>query len=89
MYCQAPKCYEMAGCSCGNENTQWSEFENHLWCDQCKKDFVPEHQGIFDGPIPLHLIRMFGMRFDRIIIATGKLEKFDYASGKSITPPKL
>lgn len=81
VYCQSPKHYEMAACDCGNEDTQWSEFEQHLWCEKCQKDFIPAHNGIFDGPIPMHLAQMMGMRFDRIIIATGKIERFDELSG--------
>lgn len=26
VYCMPPKAYEMADCSCGNQDTQWSEF---------------------------------------------------------------
>lgn len=76
VYCMPPKAYEMAGCSCGNQDTQWSEFENHLWCETCQKDFVPEHNGIFDGPIPAHLAEMIGIRFDRVTIETGEVERF-------------
>lgn len=76
VYCMPPKAYEMAGCSCGNQDTQWSEFENYLWCEKCQKDFIPEHNGILDGPIPVHLAEMMGIRFDRVIIETGEVERF-------------
>ncbi|MBU2772434.1 hypothetical protein HMI48_00385 [Acidithiobacillus ferrooxidans] len=82
VYCQSPKIYEIAPCDCGNEDTQWSEFEHHLWCEKCQKDFVPAHNGIFDGPIPARAAAMLGVRFDRVILATEKLDRFDIGMGK-------
>ena len=76
VYVMPPVAYDLPGCSCGNMDTQWSEFERHLWCEKCQKDFVPEHNGIFDGPIPAHLADLMGVRFDRIIIETGEVEWF-------------
>lgn len=51
-YIQPPRVFDIAPCSCGNADTQWSEYEGHLWCAKCEKDFIPEHTGIFSGPIP-------------------------------------
>lgn len=76
-YAQPPSVFEMAACSCGNHDTQWSEYEKHLWCDKCQKDFLPEHGGIFDGPIPVAAARMMGVSFDRINLVTNRLEVFD------------
>lgn len=75
-YVQAPSVYEMAPCACGNKDTQWSEYAKHLWCDRCQIDFIPEHAGIFDGPILLHTAQMFGICFDRINLLTGEVEPF-------------
>lgn len=50
-YLQPPKKFDVAPCECGNIDTDWSEYKDHLWCEVCKKDFIPEHRGIFDGPI--------------------------------------
>lgn len=80
VYCQAPKVYEMAPCDCGNEDTQWSEFEGHLWCEVCQKDFIPKGNGIFDGPIPMHLSHLMGIRFDRIIILSGEVELYNMST---------
>lgn len=77
VYCMPPKDFEVAECSCGNQDTQWSKFEDHLWCDRCQKDFIPDHYGILDGPIPMQLAGMMGIRFDRVIIGTGEVERFD------------
>jgi len=76
-YCMPPKAFEVAECSCGNQDTQWSEFEDRLWCDRCQKDFIPEHYGILGGPLPIHLAEMMGIRFDRVIIETGEVERFN------------
>jgi hypothetical protein len=79
-YCMPPKAFEMAPCSCGNTDTQWSEYENHLWCEKCQKDFIPRHAGILDGPVLAHVAEMMGIRFDRVIIETGEIERFNSAT---------
>jgi len=76
VYVQPPSMYEIAPCSCGNEATQWSEFRHHLWCGKCGKDFVPEHNGIFDGPIPVMACLMLGISFDRFNLETRQIEPF-------------
>lgn len=76
-YLQSPIVYEMAACACGNADTQWSEYAKHLWCSRCCIDFVPEHAGIFDGPIPVNLCAMMGISFDRMNMETGKVEPFE------------
>lgn len=73
-YAQPPRAFEVAPCACGNNETQWSEFQKHLWCDKCQKDFIPEHNGIFDGPVLVGVCRMFGIVFDRINLETQQLE---------------
>lgn len=65
VYIMAPSAYAIAPCSCGNKDTQWSEYEGHLWCEKCQKDFVPEHNGIFDGPIPTSAAALMGISFAR------------------------
>ena len=73
VYCMEPNAYDIAPCSkCGGRNITWSEFKDYLWCFDCSIDFIPEHYGIFDGPIPIHLCEMMGTKFDRIEIATKK-----------------
>lgn len=72
-YVQRPKEYEMAGCECGNEDPDWSEWREHLWCAKCKKDFIPKHNGIFDGPVAVNASELMGIYFDRIDLKTNKL----------------
>lgn len=76
-YMQSPSIYEIAPCACGNTATQWSEFKGRLWCDRCAVDFVPAHNGIFDGPIPVSVAGMLGMSFDRFNLETGQVERFE------------
>jgi hypothetical protein len=80
-FIQPPDRFNMAGCLCGNERTKWSEFENHLWCDRCQKDFIPAHNGIFDGPIPVRTTELLGISFDRINLETSKREVFSIKEG--------
>jgi hypothetical protein len=79
-YIQQPDMHEIAACACGNQKTQWSEYKDHLWCDKCEKDFIPEHSGIFSGPIPIMASRMLGLSFDRFNIITEQAEILDESS---------
>lgn len=76
-YIQQPAQFEIAACDCGNTQTQWSEYAKHLWCGKCQKDFIPAHNGIFDGPIPTGAAAMLGISFDRFNLETQKVERFD------------
>jgi hypothetical protein len=78
-YVQAPSMYGIAPCACGNSETQWSEFKGHLWCDKCRIDFVPGHNGIFDGPIGIATCGILGISFDRINLETNEIEPFEIA----------
>lgn len=76
-YVMPPSAYEIAPCACGNGDTQWSEFKGRLWCSKCEIDFVPEHGGVFDGPIPAATCGLLGMSFDRINLETNEIEPFE------------
>lgn len=73
-YLSPPKVYEVAPCSCGNQDTQWSEYEAHIWCENCQKDFIPQHNGIFSGPLLLKTAQMMGLSFDRFNLETNQVE---------------
>ena len=77
VYVGSPSMYDIAPCSCGNTETQWSEYSKHLWCSKCEKDFVPEHDGVFGGPILANIAGLLGICFDRVNITTGKVVKFN------------
>jgi len=76
VYLMQPDGFDISPCECGNRATQWSEYENHLWCANCKSDFVPEHWGILDGPVPVGLCKLMGLTFDRLNLITGEIEPF-------------
>lgn len=76
-YVQRPAVYEIAPHDCGHDDAQWSEYEGRLWCAHCAVDFIPAHAGIFSGPISTKLASMMGICFDRVNIATGKIDRFD------------
>ena len=73
-YVQRPQVYEIAACpACGNDDPDWSEWQDHCWCQKCKKDYIPTHHGIFDGPVAVRACEMLGIYFDRIDLKTHKL----------------
>lgn len=75
VYVQRPREYEVAGCpTCGNANPDWSEYKSHLWCQNCKVDFKPEHYGVLDGPVCVQACELLGIYFDRIHLETGEIE---------------
>ena len=76
IYVQRPVRYGIATCSCGNDDPDWSEYKDHLWCAECQKDFVPEHWGVFDGPIPVNISQLLGLCFDRFNLETQQVEPF-------------
>jgi hypothetical protein len=77
VYVWRPVQFEMSPCDCGNADPDWSEYRNHLWCEACKKDYVPKCAGIFDGPIPAHMSQAMGICLDRIDLVSGKYMVFD------------
>jgi len=90
VYIQKPSDYEISGCTCGNNDPQWSEFVGHLWCEPCQKDFIPTRNGVFDGPIPSEAAAILGMSFDRINLETNQVEHYDRSAGKYVpTIPKI
>lgn len=73
VYAMTPAAYGIAGCPCGNEDPQWSEFRDHLWCETCRRDFVPAHWGLFDGPIPVGMTGLLGISFARVSLRTRRI----------------
>jgi hypothetical protein len=63
-YIQNPATYEITCDKCGGDSIEWSEYEDHIYCFDCKKD-VKGTKGVFDGPIPLECAKILGLRFDR------------------------
>ncbi|GAG30258.1 unnamed protein product [marine sediment metagenome] len=66
-----PQAYEIRCNICNGANITWSEYEEKIWCYNCKKD-TPGTGGIFGGPVPIEVSQMFGISFDRIDLKTKK-----------------
>ena len=64
VYVMSPIAYEISCDKCGGSNITWSEFEHKIFCFDCKVD-TRGNEGIFGGPIPLEVSKMFGTTFDR------------------------
>ncbi len=77
-YVQSPDNFDFPAHDCGTIATQWSEYKGHLWCEECQKDFIPSHNGVFDGPIPVATAMMLGMSFHTVDLATGKITPFQF-----------
>ena len=77
VYVMRPKAYDIAGCPCGNSDPEWSEYQKHLWCETCQKDFIPEHYGVLDGPVGINVCKMLGLSFDRFNLLTNTMEPFE------------
>lgn len=75
VYVMPPSHFEIAGCGCGNNETQWSEYKDHLWCETCQEDFTPEHWGILDGPVGIKACLLLGINFDRMNLETKQIER--------------
>lgn len=73
VYAMRPHEYGISGCNCGNTDPDWSEFKGHLWCAKCEKDFKPESDGIFGGPILVNSARLLGIDLRMVNIATGEV----------------
>ena len=76
-YILQPVAYGISGCKCGNNNCKWSEYSKHLWCEKCNIDFIPEFDGVFDGPILLHTCGLLGIVFDRYNVRSKRVVKFE------------
>lgn len=87
VYVMRPFKYQIARCECGNEDPDWSEYKRHLWCSSCQKDFIPTHNGVFDGPIPVKMARLLGLCFCAIDIETSALIKGPCCEVDSTSPP--
>src|SRR5438552_3553489 len=75
IYIMPPSHFEIPGCKCGNNEPEWSEYKEHLWCAKCQKDFVPKHWGILDGPVAVQACLLLGMNFDRVDLKTKRIKR--------------
>ena len=66
-----PARYEITCDLCGGANITWSEYEHLIWCYDCENDTAGTG-GIFDGPIPLGAMELFGLSLDMVDLKTGQ-----------------
>jgi len=79
-YRQGPNRYEIQCPKDGGHKITWSEYERRIWCYECHEDYIPEHAGIFDGPICVELSHLLGISFDRLNVKTGRVVPFSAAN---------
>lgn len=77
VYASSPRTFDMH-CPRGiRHKITYSEFEKHIWCFTCEKDyFLPwssRYTGIFSGPIPIQVAKIMGCDFRRINIKTNEV----------------
>ena len=72
-YVMRPKEYEISGCPCGNTDPDWSEYVGHVWCHVCERDFKPECDGIFSGPIPVNGTALMGIDIRQYDLLSGEV----------------
>ena len=89
IYSQHPTVYDISGCTqCHGNDIEWSEFENYIWCKKCLIDYIPDSYGMFDGPIPIRVASMMGVKFNRICLITHQLHIYDIENGQYyVLPP--
>jgi len=70
-----PSSYGMACPLEHNHKITWSEYESHIWCYHCSRDWYVtiNNAGVFSGPIPITLAAILGIRFERVEISTQKV----------------
>lgn len=73
-FIQDPIYFAITCRKCGSSNTQWSEYEGHIWCDVCNEDIELEHKYEI---WPVHTARLLG--FD--------LRRWDMVNKKVIEAP--
>lgn len=86
-YLRNPITFGIANCDkCGNPDGLWSEYKGHIWCQICQIDFIPRHNGIFDGPIPVGAAHLLGVSFDRWNDEFKIVQKFNIDTGEYEPP---
>lgn len=80
IYASDPLSFGMR-CPRGRHKIEWSEFERHIWCYRCEKDyFLPQlsgYSGIFSGPIMIQVAQLMGADFRRINLLTNEIIPFE------------
>lgn len=85
VYSQHPVDYGISCDKCKGSNITWSEFAHHIWCYDCLID-TKGTKGVFGGPIQPQVAKMVGIEFNRIMLETNELQKYDLKLNKFVRP---
>lgn len=77
VYLEPPTKFEITTCSCGSDDIVWSEYENHIWCNSCSNEYIPDSWGILDSPIPIEAAKLMGMNFSKLDLETNTIYILD------------
>jgi hypothetical protein len=55
----------------------WSEWEKHIWCYDCKKDFKYKQE--WYGPVPIQVAKILGIDYRKYNIKTGEIIEIESA----------
>jgi len=70
-YCCKPSDLDLHCPKCKGDNITWSEWEEYIWCYDCKKD-VKYKPGL-SGPIPVQIAGLIGIDLRKYNVQTGKI----------------
>lgn len=81
IYASTPKSFSIRCPKGKNHKIEWSEYEKHIWCYKCERDyFLPygtSYTGIFSGPILFNVAEAMGCDFRRINLITDEIISSD------------
>lgn len=80
-YVQKPHEHDIECPECKGSNLDWSEWEKHIWCYDCKKD-INNYVNALSGPIPIRTAAMIGISLDMINLETMKLRSYNMNTNK-------
>lgn len=54
---------------CGGDNLAWSEYEDLVWCFDCKID-TKGTENLLSGPVPVEVAALLGINLTKINLST-------------------
>jgi hypothetical protein len=75
-YIQKPAQHEISCPKCKGTNLDWSEWDKHIWCYNCKKDYS-NYSSALSGPVPVQVATMLGLSLDMFNIETNEVKHYD------------
>lgn len=75
-YVQNPKEHGIECPTCFGTILAWSEYDKHVWCYRCEKDFS-NYVSVLDGPFPVAVGSLLGISVDRFLMEEKMIEHYD------------